>query len=228
MKEITLTLRIYGNKDNAIRSIETIISDRLKDLDVESNVSPTEKGWTNVTIRGEDEEFAANFLEKEYGIPVKSVETGEVHKGYISSIDDDGMTVDIGLRVKIPKISLKPFGIGKPEQIASRFGIIPYLPVSIEITGVDKNIEGEFTKEQVDKWWEWKKSGIDRVIVNSVTRSQLKAAIKKKGHARDIYSIERLGVMEHAVVCREGTDGPGIVAHIGPLLNADMSVIRSS
>lgn len=84
------------------------------------------------------------------------------------------------------------------------------------------------TKEQEDVWWTWKKSISDRVIVNSVTRSQLKAAIKKTGHERDIYGIERIGLMEHAVVCRENTDGPGIVSEIGPLLDADIGVIIGS
>jgi len=42
---------------------------------------------------------------------------------------------------------------------------------------------------------------------------------------RDIYEIERLGLLEHAIVCREKTDGPGIVAEIGPYLKSEMGVV---
>jgi hypothetical protein len=66
------------------------------------------------------------------------------------------------------------------------------------------------------------------VIANSVTRSELKAAIKKTGHARDIYGIERLGLMEHMITCRENTDGPGIVAAIGKLVKGELGVVRTS
>jgi hypothetical protein len=31
--------------------------------------------------------------------------------------------------------------------------------------------------------------------------------------------------MEHAIVCREDTDGPGIVAEIGKLLISDLGVV---
>ena len=74
-------------------------------------------------------------------------------------------------------------------------------------------------------WWMWKKASTDRVTVNGATRSEIKYAIKKTGHSRDIYGIERLGLLEHAIVCRENTDGPGIVASIGPRLQSEIGVV---
>lgn len=228
MKEITLLLSIYGDTESAIRSIEAMVKNKLKDLDVKSKIQATERGWTRIAIEGEDEDFAANYLVKEYGSPVKKVDSGKVYRGYIKYIDDNGVTVDIGIPLTIAPNALKSLGTGRPTQVASRFGIIPHLPVSIEIVEHEGKTVARFTKEQVDRWWEWKKSGIDRVVINSSTRSKIKAAIKKKGHGKDIYAIERIGVMEHVIVCREGTDGPGIVAEIGPLIKADMGVIIGS
>jgi hypothetical protein len=101
------------------------------------------------------------------------------------------------------------------------------MPVKVEILNTNAGEQVRFTGQQADKLWEWKKASTDRIIVNSVTRSQLKSVLKKTGHSRDIYGTERLGIMEHCVICRETTDGPGIVAEIGPKLNADMGVIRS-
>ena len=99
------------------------------------------------------------------------------------------------------------------------------MPVEIEVFEANKKIKARFTKKQLDLWWSWKKASTDRVIVNAATRSEIKSAIKKTGHGRDIYEIERLGLLEHAIVCRENTDGPGIVAAIGPRLKSEMGVV---
>ncbi|MBN1134909.1 MAG: DUF2110 family protein [Methanosarcinaceae archaeon] len=225
MKTIILLLHIYGNRERAIRSIEAMVNNELKELDAIAHVSTTENEWARVDIAGEDEEFSANLLLSRYGSPVEKVDSGNVYRGYIQSISDDSLLVNVGTLVSISIEELKPLGMGQIRQIASRFGIISHLPVSVEINGKKK---ARFTKEQVDLFWRWKKSGTDRVIANSVTRSELKAVIKKTGHSRDIYGIERIGVMEHAIVCRENTDGPGIVAEIGPLLKSEIGVVIGS
>ncbi|MGP8321417.1 MAG: DUF2110 family protein [Methanosarcinaceae archaeon] len=225
MKTIILLLSIYGSYDRALRSIEAVIANDIKDIDASVEIHTTNDGRVKVDITGEDYEFCANYLLSQYGSPTTKAEAGEIYKGYIHSIGEDEIVVDIGIKVSITLDGLKPLGTGKVKQIASRFGIIPHLPAPVEIVMVDGDTKVCFTKKQVDMWWKWKKSGTDRVIANAVTRSELKAAIKKTGHARDIYGIERIGIMEHAIVCREKTDGPGIVADIGPLLKSELGVI---
>ncbi|MGP8320123.1 MAG: DUF2110 family protein [Methanosarcinaceae archaeon] len=225
MKSIILLLNIYGSYDRVVRSIESVIANDIKDIDASAEIHANSDGRVKVDITGEDDEFCANYLLSKYGSPIKKAEAGEEYKGYIHSINENGIVVDIGIKVIITLDELKPLGTGEVKQIASRFGIIPHLPVTVEIVKVDGDTKVCFTKTQVDMWWKWKKSGTDRVIANSVTRSELKAAIKNTGHARDIYGIERIGIMEHAIVCREKTDGPGIVADIGPLLRSELGVI---
>lgn len=225
MKSIILLLNIYSRYDRVVRSVESVIANDIKDIDASVEIHANSDGRVKVDITGEDDEFCANYLLSKYGSPIKKAEAGEVYKGYIHSINENGIVVDIGIEVIITLDELKPLGTGEVKQIASRFGIIPHLPVTVEIVKVDGDTKMCFTKTQVDMWWKWKKSGTDRVIANSVTRSELKAAIKNTGHARDIYGIERIGIMEHAIVCREKTDGPGIVADIGPLLRSELGVI---
>lgn len=225
MKSIILLLNIYSSYDRVVRSIESVIANDIKDIDASAEIHANSDGRVKVDITGEDDEFCANYLLSKYGSPIKKAEAGEVYKGYIHSINENGIVVDIGIEVIVTLDELKPLGTGEVKQIASRFGIIPHLPVTVEIVKVDGDTKVCFTKTQVDMWWKLKKSGTDRVIANSVTRSELKAAIKNTGHARDIYGIERIGIMEHAIVCREKTDGPGIVADIGPLLRSELGVI---
>ena len=228
MRETVICIKVYRDPGNIITSIRATIGNDLKDLDASFDLSVTKNKWIQVNIEGEDEEFAENFLIAKYGSPTKEPQIGTHYKGYIVSINDKGIAIDIGTTLLISTGSLKPLGAGDPHQIASRFGMIPHMPVLVEIVEHDDKTLVQFTKKQVDLWWEWKRSGNDRVIVNSVTRSKLKVAIKKTGHGKDIYGIDRLGVMENSIICRKGTDGPGIVAHIGPLLQSDIGVIIGS
>lgn len=225
MRTIVIFQPIYGNRERAIRSLKALINNDLKDLEVECEISVSPEGWAELKLEGEDEEVSLNFLNTTYGSPVKKAEAGKLYKGFVRAVEKDAILVDIGCPVKIGAQGLKSLGGGTPEQIASRFGIIPFLPVEVVILENKTEVVGRFSKELLDRFWAWKKSGTDRVIVNSATRSELKSAIKKTRHGRDIYEIERLGLLEHAVVCRETTDGPGIVAAIGPLLKSQIGVV---
>lgn len=222
-----LLIKIYGNRERATHSAEVLINNELKELDASAEFSVSDDNWLTLDIKGEDSEFASNFLIQKFGSPVTKIMKGENYHGFIRQIHDDEIVVDAGVLVTIPRKNLNNLGNGTAKQIATRFGIIRHLPVKIEITD-EKAKEGIFTREQADLWWSWKKSHQDRVIANSVTRSELKAAIKKTGHARDIYGIERLGLMEHMITCRENTDGPGIVAAIGKLVKGELGVVRTS
>ena len=227
MTNIQLLIKVYGTRERAIHAAQILIDNDVKELDAKSQISISEEGWLTLEISGEDEEFAANFLVDKYGSPLKKVNKGDICKGYVSSIEKDHIVIDIGVPVTIMQKSLGTLGTGDAQQVASRFGIIPHIPLEIEIEDT-KNITGHLSKKQLDILWNWKKSGFDHVTANSVTRSELKAAIKKTGHARDIFGIERLGLMEHIITCREGTDGPGIVAAIGRHVKGELGVIKAA
>ncbi|ADE36648.1 DUF2110 family protein [Methanohalophilus mahii] len=222
-----LAIKVYSNTEQNLDAIAAKFADDLKDLDVKLGIDFSKNKWVVVDVDGDDAEFAIHFLKEKYGTPVYEPVAGKKYRGYIQSIKEDKIVVDIGKKFSITANGLKNLGTGSPDQVATRFGLIPYMPVKVEIVKTNEGEQVRFTGQQVDKLWEWKKSSTDRIIVNSVTRSQLKSVLKKTGHSRDIYGTERLGIMEHCVICRENTDGPGIVAEIGPKLNADMGVIRS-
>ncbi len=227
MVTVNLLLKIYGNRERAFHSAEMFVGNELKELDASAEFSISEDNWLKVDITGEDSEFVSNFLVSKFGTPVTELKKNEVYSGVIHQIREKEIIVDVGTLVSIPKKNLTPLGVGTAKQIATRFGLIKRLPVKIEITDEVENV-GAFTKLQVDLWWSWKKSEQDRVIANAVTRSELKAAVKRTGHARDIYGIERLGLMEHMITCRETSDGPGIVAAIGRFVKGELGVIKAS
>ncbi len=222
-----LLLKIYDNRERALHSAKILLDNELKELDASAQVHICEDNWLATDITGEDSEFACNFLINKYGTPVRDIKNDKIYYGFIQQIKGNEIVVDIGVHVSVPQKNLTVLGSGNSEQIAMRFGLIKNLPVRIEIKEEIEKIAA-FTKEQIDTWWKWKKSGQDRVIANSVTRSELKTAVKRTGHARDIYGIERLGLMEHMIICRDGTDGPGIVSAIGKFIKGDLGVIIST
>lgn len=225
IKVITLQ-HIYGkNRERMADLLRTLVKHDLKDLDVRVELSITPENWAEFSLEGEDEEVSANFLISRYGTPAVKAEAGRTYRGFLQAFGQDAFLVNIGIPIRIEAAELKALGSGKPAQIAARFGLIPHLPVEIEVFEDNSELKARFTKKQLDLWWSWKKAGTDRVLINAATRSEIKSAIKKTGHGRDIYEIERLGLLEHAIVCRENTDGPGIVAAIGPRLKSEMGVV---
>ncbi|AAM04871.1 TPA: DUF2110 family protein [Methanosarcina acetivorans] len=226
MEKVVTLQHIYGKKrDRMAELLKSLVENELKELEVKVEVSITTENWAEFTLEGEDEEVSANLLKSRYGSPANKAELGKVYLGFLQAFTEDAFMVNIGIPVNIEAEELKALGSGKPKQLASRFGMIPHLPVEVEVIEANKEIKARFTKKQLDLWWGWKKASTDRVIINAATRSEIKSAVKKTGHGRDIYEIERLGLLEHAVVCREKTDGPGIVAAIGPLLKSEMGVV---
>jgi hypothetical protein len=225
IKVVTLQ-HIYGkNRERMAGLLKTLVENELKDLEVKVEVSVTPENWVEFTLEGEDEEVSANLLTSRYGTPAEKAESGKVYLGFLQSFGEDALVVNVGVPVRVEAGELKALGSGKPKQLASRFGLIPHLPVEVEVFEANGNLKARFTKKQLDIWWNWKKAATDRVTVNGATRSEIKSAIKKTGHGRDIYEIERLGLLEHAIVCREKTDGPGIVAAIGHRLKSEMGVV---
>jgi hypothetical protein len=226
MKKVVTLQHIYGkNRDRMAELLKGLVENELKDLEVKVEVSITPENWAEFSLEGEDDVVSANILTSRYGSPAKKAETGKVYLGFLQAFPEDAFVVNIGVPLRVEAEELKALGSGKPKQLASRFGLIPHLPVEIEVFEANKKAKARFTKKQLDTWWGWKKASTDRVVINGATRSEIKNAIKRTGHGRDIYEIERLGLLEHAVVCREKTDGPGIVAAIGPRLKSEIGVV---
>jgi len=222
MQTVTLMERVYADTKKAHKAFQATLKDRLKFIDV--NIIVDSHKWMEVTLSGRDEEFAVNYLVSIYGTPHK-LNFGDIVTGRITKIDEHYIEVDAGLEfVFARKENLKHLGIGTPKQIASRFGFIEQLPVEVKVIGIKKV---EFTKNQIDTFWKWKK-GTDRVTVNGATRAQIRSVLTKTGHVRDINRIEKLGTLEHSIVCKKGTDAPGIISDIGPYLKSDLGCIRGS
>jgi hypothetical protein len=213
---------VCGNAGKVTRSFEAMLRNDLSGLRVTYSLTLT--SWISVTVAGSEEKVAADLLVRQYG-ELRDARPGETVRAWLAGINDNGIALDTGCkRVSVPCVRLEPFGRGTVEQIASRFGLIHCLPLQIRLVGES---DAEFTKNQIDVLWRWKK-GTDRINVNNATRAQIHVALKRSRHARDVYAIERLGILEHSIVCKKGTDAPGLIPQIGPYLESELACVRGA
>jgi len=174
--------------------------------------------------------------------PTAPFEPGETYTGTLEHWDDDGFLLDAGRSVRIPTEAIG-LGPGDPEQLVERFGLVQHLPMQFTVPGGEagESADGEGERErrttthdgavraaladaERDRLFEWQR-GPGRVTVNSATRSEVRATVNRAGHAQDIVTVERLGLLEHSIVCKEGTDPPGLIAAIGEYLPAELRAV---
>ncbi len=202
-------------------SLESLVENDLGDLDIVFTVGLRDDGFPSVTITGEDAPAARNLLAEAWGAITPHRTPGETHVGTLESWDDDGFILDAGepVRVRGDRFGL---GQGTPAQIRTRFGLVQHFPIRF--------VEGEegepnrLADVEQDRLFGWTR-GTSRVNANSATRAQLRATVNRSGHADDIVTVERLGLLEGSIVCREDTDAPGLIADIGPHLKSELLAV---
>jgi hypothetical protein len=220
---VILATKVYVEgeaKRRSLDSLESLVANDLADLDAEFTLGLRDDGFPSVTLTGEDAPAARNFLTEEWGAITPHREAGETYVGTLESWDDDGFVLDAGERVEIPADAIG-LGQGTPAQIRKRFGLVQHMPLAF------RERDGEpprLADAQRDRLYEWTR-GTGRVNANSVTRAQIRATVNRAGHADDIVTVERLGLLEQSVVCREATDPPGLLADVGPHVESELLAV---
>ena len=216
---VILATKVYGGQHaRARQSLEAILRDQLGELTIEYEVGIRRDGFPSVTLEGEDAIAAHNLLAAEWGELPGHLEDGETYRGILTDWSDEGFTVAVGEPVLIEADELD-LGAGSPEQIATRFGLVRNLPVEIEYGETPT-----LSAAELDRLYGWQR-GPGRVNANSITRGQLRATLNRAGHAEDVQTIERLGLLEQSVILEEGTDPPGIIANIGPYVPGELAAV---
>lgn len=218
---VILATKVYVDgqaRNRAFRGLEAMVNDLLTDLDVEYEIGVRHDGFPTVTIHGPDATAARNLLADQWGTLTPEHESGSEYVGTLESWDADGFTLDAGETVRIPTDEIK-LGTGTPEQIRQRFGLVQHVPLRYIADDPPRLADSER-----DRLFDWRR-GNGRVNINSATRSEVRATVNRSGHADDVITVERLGLLEQSVICAPGTDPPGIVSAIGPHLPAELLAV---
>jgi len=209
-------------RDRATDSLRSQVDDEIGELDVSFSVELRDDEFPSVTVEGEDETVARNVLAEKWGELTPQLDPGEVSVGTLDGWDDEGFILDIGFgnEVRIPADEVG-LGQGTPEQIRTRFGLVQHLPMRFVAGDPDEGDPARLADAERDRLYEWTRAN-GRVNVNSATRAEARATVNRAGHAQDIVTVERLGLLEQSIVCREGTDPPGLLASIGQYMPSEL------
>lgn len=217
---VILAVKVYGAaRDGALRSLNGLLENDIGELAVTYEVGIRRDGFPSVTVEGEDETVARNILRERWGEITESFKAGETYRGTLKSWSTDGFVLDAGRDITIPADQLG-LGQGTPSQIATRFGLVREMPMRFTY-----DTPPRLAKAEQDRLYDWRR-GPGRVNANEVTRSQLRATINRAGHADDIVGIDRLGLLEHSVICTDDTDPPGLLASIGRFLPGQLACVQ--
>jgi len=218
---VVLATKAYVDGDarrRALDGLTSMVENELGDLDVTYEVGLRDDGFPSITVDGADAVVARNLLCEQWGTITPTFEAGETYVGTLESWDDEGFVLDAGREVGLPAAELG-LGQGTPSQIRTRFGLVQHVPLRFEWGDPPRLADAER-----DRLYDWTR-GTGRVNVNSATRAEVRATVNRAGHAGDIVTVERLGLLEQSVVCREGTDPPGLIASIGKYLPAEILAV---
>ncbi len=234
----TLLEKAYGSFST--RSFEAVLLSLCEGLRVKVGVKGTaDRGWIQIEVSGEDEAVALRLLDREIGLAPISMERPvgfSVLRGRVvdSTKSKTELHVDVGLLdpeihdAAIPLWRLQAqLGDGKKiplQRLIELFCLFEFAPVSIRIVGDLSGEEGvyeaELSEAQLSKFSGWLSSNLDGLIVLGASRKEVERAIERTHHFRDVFEIETLGPLEHALLCKLGTDAVGLLPKLGPYLAA--------
>jgi hypothetical protein len=242
----TLTLLTKINNDYQLRQIDKALKLAFEGLEVEAKVlGAVADRWVQIALTGEDEGIATNYVIKEIGLCPSNF--GNVKKlltlnGYVTRVEKnrEELSLDVGVfepkivhatvplrRLQAQLVDGRKIALGK---IAELFGFCKDLPVNIKVTSLDEEesrMEAELSSRQIRKYAVWRESLLDRLLVLGLPLHEITMTLEHAKLDRDVIDVETLGLLEHALTCKLGTDAAGLIPKIGRnLKNAKFAVFN--
>jgi hypothetical protein len=235
----TLTLLTKINNDNQLKQIDKALRLAFKGLEVEPKIlGVVADRWVQIALAGEDEGIATNYLIKEIGLcpeNFESLKNFSLLNGYIKNIGKNGGELSIDVGVFQPKIVHATLHLRNLQaqlmdgrkialkKIAELYGLCEDLPVNVKVSRVNEEesrIEAELSSRQVIKYRVWRESLLDRLLVLGSSLHEVKVTLERARLDRDVIGVEPLGLREHVMTCKLGTDAAGLIPKIGRKLKS--------
>jgi hypothetical protein len=234
----TFTLLEKAYSSFSSRHFETLLWSLCKDLKVKIKVEGrTTRNWIEIDLAGEDEQVATKLLDREIGLaPVSEgkIKRFSVLKGRILGSEKavTELGVDVGVfrpgvcDAVIPLKRLQAqLADGRElslQGLVKLFCLRDFMPLYVKIVGaLDRETgrwEAELSEKQLSEFTDWLRSNLERLIVLGAGRGEVEQAVERSKHFRDVVKIESLGLYEHIVTLKLGTDAVGLMPRFGPFL----------
>jgi hypothetical protein len=219
----------------------SVLSERLRSLasGLDAHVllgGVTGNGFVAISIQGSDNEFFTELIKRELGLApsnLREIEINDNLKAYARRINArrQSIEVEIGpastdLKSEITREALTAQlcdGRNMPvDLIARTYCIQEGVPILARITSIDPErgeIEAWFSDDQIARFEQWRRERFHRIIAVGGSQDKLREAIRLSKVERDIVKVEELAFTASSLVCKLGTDAPGIIAKIGPYVS---------
>lgn len=232
----SISLFVKPKNKRQFNQIKKILHSIFIDIDVEiKHLEIMPSGWLNLTVDGEDEQIAVNYLTKEIGICPKNLANIEKNDNVNGEIVDfyknELLLIDVGIfepktvycSIPIDKL-LNQLSLNRKaslRQLAKLYGLTKELPIRVDIKEIneEKNfIPTNLSEKQINLFNLWKRSLLDRLILQGITCNEAKKALTITGLTRDVIDIKTLSLFTQVLTCKLGTQAVGLIPRLGKLL----------
>jgi hypothetical protein len=238
---VTILEKLYGSVSPT--DFEERYLSSVKGLNVQVNFAgTTERGWILVHISGKDQTIVLSLLDREFGLAPYSLEELKRYsllRGRVafSCKSENELCVDVpigteSLNIVVSEKSLQgQLADGKKvpfQRLVELFCLVDHVPIEVKIAeaikNLSNNVKAVLSERQISLFHNWVQYRFDRLIVLGSLFSDVEQTIKSCRLSRDVIRTESLGVLEHVVLCKLGTDAIGLIPKLGRHLKSAVLV----
>ena len=232
MTTVTLLTKIYNASQ--LKQIDKDLKRSFEGLDVETEIlGMAANRWVQIALSGQDEAIAANYVAEKIGfcpVSLENVKKFSTLTGYVTNLEKSTEELSVDVGVFQPKIvhAIMPLRHLQAQltdgrkialkKMSELFGFCENLPISVKVANMNEEesrMEAELSTSQVERYEVWRESLLDRLLVMGSSLYEVKMALEHAMLDRDVISVEPLGMFEHALVCKLGTDATGLIRQLG-------------
>lgn len=210
-----------------------ILRDSLKRLKADYKVFVDGDGWIDIWLEGEDADVAARMVERLIGVRPRDI--GDLGRrrtwvGRIKAITGEGLVMDMKLIEAIVAPGIVSIQLEDSyEGAVARYGLYPNIPIEVVVDRIvdSRRCTAYLSDSFLDKLHRWGVAGLNRVSITGVTLSMIRRCLKKTRMERYVAYYERLGILEHHIVCKIALNPYRVAQAVGSMLkNADVHVVK--
>jgi hypothetical protein len=217
------------NVDAVLEELGWEMMQLMRGIEVEALDLDIEDCWVKVKVSGADEGAAENLISRTYGRlkRVEEVRVGEIFKGFITDLGEVGYGIYFkaflgekdGLyplyEMRRQLVDEKKLSV---RAIANIYGFMNDMSMEINVTKIDeKGIYISLSQRQVRIMRDMVNMGREILFIVRATPKQVKRALNRTGHFRDV-SLVRRSFLSHMLICKRKTQAKGLIPRLGPYL----------
>jgi len=200
-------------------------------LDVSVQLGLTKDNFVSAEVQGTDSEFLIELIKRKMRLAPRNLSEIEVNdnlKAFVSGINKKRQSIEVEIG-PIPSVKcevardalMAQLCDGKDisvERVAQTYCLEEGVPTLVRITSTDpgrRQIEAWMSDDQIARFEQWRRERFHRIIAVGGSQEELREAIRLSRTERDIIEIEELSFTASSLVCKLGTEAPGIIALIG-------------